>query len=329
MKKSKLLVRAFTVAIAVAVVSVSAISSSLAATDSTGGNGTRIAPVRTDLTIQPGSSKTISVYVTNVSGGTTTYKVVANDFIANNDESGAPALMLDGEPNDKHGLKKFMTTQDTVTVKPGVQAEVKVTVAIPKDVAGGGYYGAIRFVPTTANNGGNLSLSGNVASLILVRVPGDVVEKVSLISFDARNGNEPKTIFTSNKKIKAVVRFRNEGNIQEQPFGKIILKKGAKTIASYEVNGGDQPGNVLPDSVRKFSVDLKNLSSYGKYTIVGNFGYGIDGQLLSAKTTFYIIPIWLILIGLLIIALILFLIFGLPKLVKNYNKRVIRKAGRR
>jgi hypothetical protein len=303
----------------------------VSAATSTTGNGMRVAPVRSDLTMQPGSTKVISVFVTNVTGATATYKVLRNDFVSSNDEAGSPALLLNGEINDQHGLKKYMSSVDQVSVAAGKQKEIKVTIAIPKGTPGGGYYGAVRFAQTSPEGKGNLSLSGSVASLILVRVPGDVVEKLSLVSFDARTNDEAKTVFTSGKNIEAVVRFRNEGNIQEQPFGKVLLKKGSKVLGTYEINGGNQPGNVLPENnhVRRFSVDLKDVGSFGKYTLEGNFGYGSAGQLLSAKTTFYVIPMWAIVIGLVIIAAILFLIFGLPRLLKNYNKRILRKAGRR
>jgi hypothetical protein len=300
-----------------------------AASDGASGNGMRVQPVRTDLVIQPGTSKTISVFLKNVTGAAATYTVLKNDFVASDDESGAPALLLNGESNDKHGLKKYMSAIDSLRLKADEQKEVKVTITIPKGVPGGGYYGAVRFAPQSATGNANLSLSGSVGSLILVRVPGDVVEKLSLVSFDARKNGEVRTIFTSNKGIDATLRVRNEGNLQEQPFGKIILKKGSKTLATYEVNGGQQPGNVLPDSVRRFSVPLDKVGSFGKYTLEGNFGYGSTGQLLSAKTTFYVIPLWAIIIGLLVVAFVLFLIFGLPRLVRNYNKRVLRKAGRR
>lgn len=294
-----------------------------------GGNGMRVSPVRTDLTIQPGGSKTISVYVRNVTGANATYQVIKNDFVASTDESGSPALLLNGQSNDQHGLKNYMTSVNTVSVPAGQQREVKVTISLPKGIAGGGYYGAIRFAPSVpGSNGKNLSLTGSVGSLVLIRVPGNVSEKLSLVSFDARKDNAPKTIFTTPKGISGVVRFRNEGNIQEQPFGKIILKKGNKTLETHEINTGDLPGNVLPDSVRRFTINLSKVGSFGKYTLIGNFGYGSDGQLLSAKTTFYVIPLWLIIIGLAIVALILFLIFGLPKLVRRYNQRVIRNARR-
>jgi hypothetical protein len=136
-------------------------------------------------------------------------------------------------------------------------------------------------------------------------------------------------IFTSNKNLQGVVRVRNSGNVQEQPFGRIVLKKGDKVLGSYEINNTDPRGNVLPDSIRKFSVDLKNVGSFGKYTLQGNFGYGSSGQLLSASTSFYIVPVWMIIIVLLLLALVLFLIFGLPKAVRRYNQNILRRAGRR
>ncbi len=333
MKKLQQLLMAGLVLGAAAVLVISANVS--AATSS--GNGMRVSPVRTDLVMQPGDSKTISVYVQNVTNGTENLRVIANDFVASEDESGAPALLLNGEANDRHGLKKYISAPGTLTIEAGKQKEVRVTISIPKGLPGGGYYGAIRFAPasTSSTENANVSLSGSVGSLILVRVPGDVTEKMSLVSFDARSKNSKtqedsaRTVFTSGKNVWATVRLRNEGNIQEQPFGKILFKKGNTTLGTYELNAGDQPANVLPDSIRKFSIQLKDVGSFGKYTLEGNFGYGTAGQLLSAKTTFYVIPVYMIFLGIGIVALILFLIFGLPRLIRNYNKRVLRKAGRR
>jgi hypothetical protein len=333
MKKIQQLLAALVVISSAAILVVTASVS--AATSS--GNGMRVSPVRTDLVMQPGDSKTISIYVQNVTNGTENLKVLANDFVASDDESGAPALLLNGESNDKHGLKKYISAPSTLTIESGKQKEIKVTVSIPKGLPGGGYYGAIRFAPasSSAADNTNVSLQGSVGSLILVRVPGDVTEKVTLVSFDARaldpktQKDSARTVFTTSKNILATVRLRNEGNIQEQPFGKVILKKGSTVLGTYELNGGDQPANVLPDSIRKFNIKLKDVGSFGKYTLEGNFGYGTAGELLSAKTTFYVIPIYMIILGLAIVGLILFLIFGLPRMVRAYNKSVLRKAGRR
>ena len=140
-----------------------------------------------------------------------------------------------------------------------------------------------------------------------------------------KNGNTKATEY-----INATVRFQNEGNVQVSPFGKILLKdRGGKILGQYELNTTNPPGNVLPDSIRKFSVPLDKIGKFGQFKIEGNFGYGSNGQLLSASTTFYVVPIWLILAFIALVLFILFLIFGLPRLVRAYNQRILRKAGRR
>lgn len=294
-------------------------------------DGMKISPVRTDLIINPGQSKTVTVSITNVTQTDGVYSIVTNDFQAK-DESGAPSLLLNGDVNQSHGLKSYMTTPKTVAVAAGQQKDVNVSITMPSNVAGGGYYGAVRFVPTTGPQGNsNVSLSGSVASLILVSVPGDVTENMQIASFGATQGDNlgNRSLFTNNKDLKASVRFRNAGNIQEQPFGKILLKKGSKTISTYEINNTEPRGNVLPDSIRRFDVPLKGVGTFGKYTLVGNFGYGTNGQLLSATSTFYVIPLALIVVFVVIVVLLLALIFGAPRAMKRYNQRVLRRAGRR
>jgi hypothetical protein len=301
---------------------------------SSGGNGLRVSPVRTDLTIYPGKSEKVSVNVTNVTTRTAELQTVVNDFIANPNESGQPAIILN--PNQyapSHSLKRFASTGGNFTLRPGEQKNVIVNINIPANAAGGGYYGAIRFAPASNVNGPNqtVSLAGSVGSLVLVKVPGDIKEQLSIASFDARVNDRPSSFFLHSDDIDAVVRFQNQGNIQEAPFGKILLKNhSGKVLAAYEVNGETPPGNVLPDSIRKFPIPLKDkVGSFGQYKLEGNFGYGSSGQLLSASTTFYVIPIWVIALFIAVVALLAFLVFGMPRLVKAYNKRVLRRAGRR
>jgi hypothetical protein len=59
---------------------------------------------------------------------------------------------------------------------------------------------------------------------------------------------------------------------------------------------------------------------------MGNFGYGSNGQLLSGQTTFYVVPVGLIIAVIIVLLLIAFGIFGLPRLIRAYNRSVIRKA---
>jgi hypothetical protein len=295
-------------------------------------NGYRLSPVRTDLTISPGASEAVTVYIQNASSAVENLQVIINDFEAPTNESGNPALLLNGSTAPTHSLKQFVSVpRSTFTLQPNQQQAVTVNINIPTGTASGGYYGAVRFAPIGIGGNKNVNLSASVASLVLVTVPGDLIDQLSISGFGVAHNNsvQPHKFFFSNKNLQALVSFQNSGNVQEQPFGKILLKKGSTTVDSFAVNNSDDPGNVLPNSIRRFTVPLEKVGSFGKYKIEGNFGYGSKGQLLTATATFYVIPIAVIIIVILLILLILFLIFGLPRLLRSYNRRVIARANRR
>lgn len=304
-----------------------------AATSTASGSGLRVSPVVTNLSADPGKTLSVQVFVQDVTKAPMTLQVEINDFTASNDESGEPALLLNpGQYAPTHSLKKFVAPIPNLSLLPGQQKAITVHINIPKDAGGGGYFGAVRFAPASASGGNqNVTLLASVASLILVRVSGNVVDDLKLASLEVQQGKDgaSQVFFTSNKNLLSVIRFQNAGNVQEQPFGKLLLKKGNQQIASYEINNTPIRGNVLPDSIRKFTVNLDKVGSFGKYTLVGNFGYGTKGQLISGQTTFYIIPLSLIILAGIIIVLILLLIFVFPRLLRAYNRRVVQRANRR
>ena len=298
-----------------------------------GGNGLRVSPVRTDLIINPGETKIVNINVTNVTSAPGTFQTVVNDFVADPNESGNPSIIFD--PNSyapSHSLKRFVGPVTKFTLAAGQQKSLPITIVVPKNAAGGGYYGAIRFAPAPSNTSSkqSVNLAGSVGSLILVKVPGNIIDHLSIASFDVRTRDRVSSFFTSNKNIDVTVRFQNQGNIQEEPFGKVLLKdRSGKIINSFEINSSDPPGNVLPDSIRKFSVPVNKVGKFGEFKLEGNFGYGATGQLLSGSTTFYVIPAWMIIVFFGIVALLAFVIFAVPRLIRAYNRRVLRRAGRR
>lgn len=296
------------------------------------GNGIKVSPVRSDLTIGAGQSKTITMSIQNITSAPAEFQAIINDFVPSG-EAGQPALILDEDKfAPSHSLKRYVAPVPNVTLNPGENKDVKVTINIPKDAAGGGYYGAVRFAPAGEQGGRNVTLSASVGSIILVKVPGDIVNDMKIDSFDVRKGEDGvggSAFFTSNKDLFAVVRFKNNGNVHEQPFGKIRLKQGDKVIQEIEINNTDPRGNVLPDSVRRFNNKLTKVPMFGKFTVEGNFGYGDNSQLVSGKTTFWVIPLALMVGAVVAIIVLITLIVGLPRAIKRYNQNVIRKAGRR
>jgi hypothetical protein len=301
-----------------------------AQTSTVGGNALKISPVRDDLTMDPGTTKTVDVYITNLTSVPAALHGAANDFTSDGTESGQPAIILDETKSaPSHSLRQFVAPIGDFTLGPGAQKDIKVVVTVPKGVAGGGYYGAIRFYPQQLIGSKSLNLAASVGSLILLKVNGAVNEQMNVASFDVRRGDNAAFFFTSNKNLTNVVRFQNTGNIQLEPFGKLQLQRFGKTVAEYEVNTNDPKANVLPDSIRRFDTSLPNAGSFGKFTLIGNFGYGSTGQLITATATFYVVPVGYVVLGLAIILLIILSIFVLPRMLRAYNRRVLRRASRR
>lgn len=305
-------------------------TASAAQTASVGGNALKISPVREDITMDPGTTKTVDIFLTNLTSVPAQLRGVINDFTASGDESGHPNIILDeNQSAPSHSLKQFVDPISNFTLGAGAQRTIKVTIRVPKGAAGGGYYGAVRFYPQSAPGDKSLNLTASVGSIILLKVNGAISEKMNVASFDVRRGDNAAFFFTSNKNLTNVVRFQNLGNIQLEPFGKMQLKRFGKVVGEYEVNTLDPKGNVLPDSIRRFDTKLSKLNSFGKFTLEGNFGYGSTGQLVTAKATFYVVPVAYIVVAGVLLVLLIALIFVLPRVIRGYNRRILRRAGRR
>jgi len=291
-------------------------------------NGLKVSPVRLDLVIQPGTTRTVDVVVQNVTTQPTALRGIVNDFVANSNETGQPDIILDeNQFAATHSLKRLVGALPTVNLQPNEQKIVKVNITIPQNTAAGGYYGTVRFVSANSDNDNNVLLLPSVGSLILVRVPGDLRESLNVASLDIRKEDTAHKLFTTPEDLKAVIRFRNDGNVQVEPFGKLTVRDHRnKVISDTEINNTDPRGSVLPDSVRRFDVALNDLGKLGKYTVEGNFGYGTTGQLISVKTTFYVVPLPLILLAGAILLFIILAIIFVPKAVRAYNRRILRNA---
>lgn len=301
-----------------------------AQTATVGGNALKISPVRDDIVMNPGTSKTIDVFITNLTSVPASLHGVANDFTSGGTENGQPAIILDeNQAAPSHSLKQYVAPIGNFTLAPGAQKDVKVVITVPKGAVGGGYYGAIRFYPQQPAGDKSLNLAASVGSLILLKVNGVIDEKLSVASFDIRRGDNSAFFFTGSKGLTNVVRFQNTGNIQLEPFGKLQLKRFGKTVAEFEVNTNDPKSNVLPDSIRRFDTPLTGVGSFGKFTLTGNFGYGSTGQLLTAKATFYVVPVAYVAIVFVIVAFLILSIIFLPRMIRSYNRRIVRRASRR
>lgn len=294
------------------------------------GDSLKIAPLRADLVAKPGDTVKTTVYVQNLNPAPVTLKAINNDFIAGNKEDGTPSIILnENEYAPTHSLKRFMQPISNVTVKAGERKAVEVTIKVPSTAKSGGYYGAVRFAPTLADGSGSVNVSGSVASLVLLTVPGNITENITVKEFGVAQEGKLGSRFGTPDNLKAVVRLENRGNVQVAPFGDVSVLKGDKVIYSAKLNDTTPKGLVLPDSIRKWEIPLDKLGSFGKYKVIATIGYGENGQTLTLEKTIWIIPSAVIIAAVIGFVVLILLILGIVASLKAYKRRILRSARRR
>ena len=298
------------------------------ASSSNAANTLKVSPVRSDIQIAPGASQTVKVIVTNLTSSPVVVQPFENDFVAK-DENGTPALILnDNQYAPTHSLKRFMTPLTNVTIPAKKAAVVNVVITVPKTAQAGGYFGAIRFAPAVPDGGKQVNLSASVASLILLTVPGNMVEKLNLTSFTVQQNGKDGTYFQNPNNLQTSFRFENKGSVQEAPFGNISVKNGNKVVYSYDFNQTSPQDVVLPDSARRWNVPLKDIGAFGHYTVEATLTYGTKNQTVDVIQSFWVVP-FAVIIGAIIGLLVLIgLIIAVVTFLRGYKRRIINSQGR-
>lgn len=296
-----------------------------------GSNDTlKISPLETELTVNPGSSTIVKTYVTNVTNSTMDLQVIENDFIAGNGENGTPYIILGANSYaPTHSLKRFMLPLSNISIPAGERKEVDVTIQVPKTAQAGGYYGAIRFAPASSNADTSVNLNASAASLILLTVSGDLVQKLALSNFNVEQNGVAGGSFRNSKNLSLSFTFQNEGNVHDSPFGQIYVKKGNKIVYTYNFNQSQPQQTILPDSSRKWDIPLKGIGSFGKYLVGATYTYGTSGTSIQITKTIWVIPLAYIIGGIIAVIAVIVLIAFIWVFLKSYKRRILRKSRRR
>lgn len=292
-------------------------------------NTLKVSPVRSDIVVEPGKSTVVKAVVSNLTNEPITLQPTTNDFISG-DESGTPALLLDeNQFAPSHSLKRFMGTLEPVTIPAGEGTSVDVTITVPEDAEAGGYFGAVRFSPATPDSGGQVNLSASVASLILLTVPGELVEQLSLTNFDVQQDGKTGTFFNGSENLQVLARFKSEGNVQAGPFGKISVSQGNNVVYEEDFNNKTPKDVILPDGARRWEIPIEKLGGIGQYTVNATFTYGADNKSIQVEKTFWVIPMTLI-IGVIVAAIVLIALIVLAVvLLRRRSKRTRIRGSRR
>lgn len=307
----------------VAVLSVFAGLSVVVHAQTSPGSGLQISPVRKELTIEPGSSEKISFTLRDIIKTDVRAVAYIEDFEP--DVSGSEKLLSDGQHNAA-SIYKFVGTIPTVQLKSGESQTVTATVSVPKGTAAGAYYGIIRFQADPVGDvaKGNVALTANVGAVVLLTVPGKVTEKMQLIGTTALRSGKPSNIF-ANAPDQVRVEIKNAGTGFLKPYGSVrITDMFGKEVYTYQLNSVEPRSNIIPNNSRYFIDGIKGVSKPGRYKITTSLSYGSGGDVISAQTTFWLLPVWLAAVLAAIVAMIVIAVL----MVKRRLSQTVRHHAR-
>ncbi len=261
------------------------------------GLNVEVSPGKINRIINPGESYTQTFRIGNYSGADQTFYLYARDFTVGT-EDGAPSFADAGEENDKYTLTRWITVpQDKITVPANQVRTVDVTITVPDNAEVGGHYGAF-FVQTEdpvameEQEGSVIGSIGRIASLLLITVPGDIVEDVTLESF----ATDEKIYWTTSPTVDVIANIKNNGNVHTIPTGAAFVSGGigykTQSVVFNQEQGAALPGAPVRRIVDKLEMRKVSLiPPMGKFEVDLVVRYGLQGSQLSGTTTFYVVPI--------------------------------------
>ncbi|MEN9647245.1 MAG: hypothetical protein RLY57_49 [Candidatus Parcubacteria bacterium] len=245
-----------------------------------------VGPGKNEVTVEPGTSKTIFMTVTNRMGTERKFNLSVEDFTGSQDPS-QPIVLL-GNERGPYSLRDYIHLEtNSFVLKQDERAVVPVTITVPVDAEPGGRYGSVLVstasLPSEDKASGIAPIISRVGSLVFVTVPGEAKQEGALEEFGTKEGS----VFLGGP-IDFVTLYRNDGNIYLNPYGVVsITNTFGQNVGEIEV----KPWFAMPNSLRsrEFSWDKKVL--FGRYTATLSLNRGYDNIVDTQKVVFYVFPL--------------------------------------
>lgn len=270
-----------------------------------------------ELALAAGSSASNTIAVANNGDEPFKAMVYASDVIY--DEAGVPTYVkptgASGEilksPASWLTLRMPAETQviantPYVELAPGQEMLVDFDMVVPAGVAPGDYSAIVFFemFDTDATTGTTSRISGRIGARIVVRVAGDVVDRLDLAPFWVRGlviGDAVPYSFT----------LSNDGNIDKRYVPSlVVLDSSEAEIQRLQL---EENAVVYADNVREYSGSLAlDKPLFGKYTMRAEIGYDREtgtapgatvAEVLKKDRTFWVFPLWFVILVILVISL--------------------------
>lgn len=261
-----------------------------------------VGPGKMELFLSPGESTTRELTVTNRTGKALNVILDLEDFTGDN--TGAAKLL--GEERGPFTLKNYIKPEKPeFKLAHGEQVKMDINVDIPSNAEPGGLYGAVivRAVPwldakdstTGSEVKGQVSVTSRLATLVFVRVKGDVKEEGRLKSFTSDKK------FYSSAPVNLNLNYENNGKVHLNAYGTIeISNLAGKKIDNIDI----PPFFVMPGFSRIVPFAWDKELAFGRYTARLQLNRGYQDIVDEMSVNFWIIPMRVLITGVSIVLLL-------------------------
>lgn len=244
--------------------------------------GLSIQPVKISETINPGGTITGEILLKNVSDVPVNVDISTKDFIP---VEGADSIQFVGRAPGVTSVRDWISIEslETFQFAVGEERSIRYRITAPLDAEPGGHFGVMLFKATDLEQEGTLRVGTQVGMLVLVAIPGNHLEKGTILDFQAPD-------FLQHGPVPFSIKFQNTGTVHFEPRGTIEVRNmfGQK-VADVPIEGSV----VLPGSVKTLTEtwDLTGLL-LGRYTATARIVDGEGEELTSKVASFWAFPIW-------------------------------------
>ena len=248
-----------------------------------------VGPGKIDVTLKPGQTKIVEMFVTNRTGTPRIFNVTTEDTKGSQDPS--TSIVLLGDDRGPYSLKDYVTVPHTrFKLGHNERARIPVTISIPADAEPGGLYGGVLIdtiaVDASKDTDGAIPQSSVVArigTLFFVTVPGEVEREGLLKDF----GTLSREKFYQSGPINFGILYENVGSMHLAPYGELRIKN----MFDEEVGFLSlEPWFVLPQALRLREVIWDREALFGKYTATVSINRSYDDIIDEKSFTFWVLP---------------------------------------
>jgi hypothetical protein len=249
---------------------------------------TKIQPSMFEEKVEPGAELVRSVSISNLSEVEQTFFPISRDIVGMGDDL-RPIYAEDQEDTEGVFLSSWITfDQKSVTVRPGMTANVRFTIKVPKNASPGSHIAGVFLTYQPEIERQNATGVGyDIGSIINLQIAGEVDVRAMVREFSSSKVvyGEPKVQFTT--------RIENIGNVFVRPRGLIEIKGPlGRKIDPVLVN--ENGVGIIPKNTRTFQTNWNPDGFHiGRYAATISLTYGEAGaqQTLYRSVDFWILPL--------------------------------------